>query len=75
MFTFEQIKIAHAKVISGADFPQYIQEIIKLGVTGYQTFVSDSHSIFFGNENYAITSEAKYSPLTIADKTDAASFK
>jgi uncharacterized protein YbcV (DUF1398 family) len=74
MFTIEAIKAAHAKVKSGVDFPGYIQDIIKLGVTAYETYVSDSHSIFFGKDNYAIKSEAKYTPLTIADKIEPASF-
>ncbi len=29
MFTVEQIKTAHSKVKSGADFPAYIQDIKK----------------------------------------------
>ena len=33
MFTVEQIKAAHSKVKSGADFPSYIKEIKSLGVT------------------------------------------
>ena len=32
MFTVEQIKAAHSKVKSGADFPAYIQEIKALGL-------------------------------------------
>ena len=41
MFTLEQIKSAHSKVKSGADFPNYVQDIIKLGVIFYETHVSD----------------------------------
>jgi uncharacterized protein YbcV (DUF1398 family) len=74
MFTLEAIKAAHAKVKSGADFPNYIQDIIKLGVTGYETYVSDSHTLFFGKNNYSIESAGKYSLLTIADKSEAAAF-
>jgi uncharacterized protein YbcV (DUF1398 family) len=74
MFTIEAIKAAHTKVKSGADFPHYIQDIIKLGVTGYETYVSDSHTVFSGNDNYSATAAAKYLPLTIADKSDAALF-
>lgn len=74
MFTIEQIKAAHAKVQSGADFPKYIRDLILLGVTGYETYVSDSHTLFFGKDNYAVKSEAKYTPLTIADKSEPASF-
>ena len=32
MFTLEQIKLAHSKVKSGADFPAYIKELKALGV-------------------------------------------
>jgi len=35
MFTVEQIDKAHEKVKSGADFPNYIQEIKQMGVTAY----------------------------------------
>ncbi len=44
MFTVEQIKTAHSKVKSGADFPAYIQDINKLGVASYETFVTDGHT-------------------------------
>jgi len=74
MFTIEAITAAHAKVKSGADFPNYIQDIIKLGVTAYETYVSDSRTLYFRKDNYAVESAAKYAPLTIADKSDAAPF-
>jgi hypothetical protein len=45
MFTVEQIKTAHGKVKSGADFPAYIQDIKKLGVTSYETFVTDGRLV------------------------------
>ena len=32
MFTAEEVKTAHSKVKSGADFPAYIQEIKKWGL-------------------------------------------
>jgi len=38
MFTVEQIESAHGKVKSGADFPNYIQEIKKLGVVSFETW-------------------------------------
>jgi hypothetical protein len=41
MFTIEQIKSAHTKVKSGADFPNYFKDLIQLGVTSYEAFVAD----------------------------------
>jgi len=75
MFTLEQIKNAHAKVKSGADFPKYIQELQQLGVVDYETFVSDGHTIFKDKENRALKSESNYASLVIADKSDRLEFQ
>lgn len=74
MFTPDQIKAAHAKVKSGADFPNYIQDLITLGVLAYETFVSDGHTIYTGTNNYIITSPAKYSSLVVDDKSNGEQF-
>lgn len=52
MFTVEQIKAAHSKVKSGADFPSYIREIKALGVTHYEAYVTDGHIDYHGSQNY-----------------------
>ena len=75
MFTVAQIKSAHSKVKSGADFPAYIREIKQLGVTYYETFVSDGHTDYFGVNNFKTTAPAKYAELTIAETPDPAQFK
>ncbi len=74
MFTLDQIKAAHSKVKSGADFPNYIQDLIKLGITYYETFVSDGHTIYQGENNYTVLSPAKYDALIIADKSNSEQF-
>ena len=75
MFTLSQIKEAHSKVKSGADFPNYIKELIELGVTAYETFVSDGHTLFEGREQYKIVSESKYEGLIISDLANVEQFK
>ena len=75
MFTVEQIKVAHSKVKSGTDFPAYILDIKKLGVTFYQTFVTDGHSDYFGANGYKTSSVAKYDTLTIAPVSNIEQFK
>ncbi|MDQ3047351.1 MAG: DUF1398 domain-containing protein [Bacteroidota bacterium] len=75
MFTLEQIKAAHSKMKSGADFPAYINEIKKLGVTGYETFVSDGHTDYSGKNDFKISTVAKYDALTIAEKSNTEQFK
>ena len=75
MFTLEQIKAAHAKVKSGADFPAYIQDLIKLGVQSYDSFVTDGHVDYSGKDNYKITASAKYEKLLIAEKSNTEQFQ
>lgn len=75
MFTTEQIKAAHSKVKSGADFPAYIQELKQLGVVSYDSYVSDGHTDYIGNNDFKTTSAAKYESLAIADLTDENQFK
>ncbi|PZF71248.1 DUF1398 domain-containing protein [Taibaiella soli] len=74
MFTVAQIEAAHSKVKSGADFPKYIQEIKALGVTGFETWVKDSHTEYLGSNNYRTASNAMYEPLAIADASDKNTF-
>ncbi|TRX16058.1 DUF1398 domain-containing protein [Flavobacterium franklandianum] len=66
MFTIAQIKEAHSKVKSGADFPVYIQDLIELGVQGYEIFVNDDHEEYFGTDNYRVATPANYDPIPVA---------
>jgi uncharacterized protein YbcV (DUF1398 family) len=75
MFTVEQIKSAHSKVKSGADFPTYIQDIKILGVTSYETYVTDGHTNYYGANDYKASSSAKYEALTIAQTSNIEQFK
>lgn len=75
MFTVEQIKAAHSKVKSGADFPAYIKEIKALGVTHYEAYVTDGHIDYHGADNHTAKVPAKYEPLVIADTSKNEEFK
>ena len=74
MFTINQIKQAHAKVSSGADFPAYIQEIKLLGVMAFETWVEDSHTEYFGDNDFRTVSKPMYEPLRIAVTSEKDSF-
>ncbi|UAY55701.1 DUF1398 domain-containing protein [Arachidicoccus terrestris] len=75
MFTAEQIKAAHAKVKSGADFPSYIKEIKGLGVTHYEAYVTDGHIDYHGADSHTARVPSKYAPLVIADRLKTEQFK
>ena len=75
MFQLKEISEAHSKVLSGADFPNYIQDLIKLGIKTYSTYVNDGHTIYYGDKDYQITSGRKYARLRIANISDKERFK
>ncbi len=67
MFTITQIKEAHSKVKSGADFPMYIKEIKQLGVVSYEHYVSDGHIKYFGTNGFTLSADAKWSNRPISE--------
>ena len=75
MFTLQQIKDAHSKVKSGSDFPQYMKDLIALGIKGYETFVFDSHTDYRGANGFTISSQGNPEILTVAGKCDIDQFK
>ncbi len=75
MFTLDQIREAHAKVKSGADFPHYVADLITLGVRKYDIYVHDGHGEYFGDTADTLVSPAKYEALTVADTSDASGFR
>lgn len=75
MFTIEQIKEAHSKVKSGADFPDFIRELKNLGVISYESFVADGHTIYKGENNFQSDSSPRYDKFSIAKDSNIEGFK
>lgn len=75
MFTIDDLKKAHSKVKSGADFPAYIKELKQMGVTRYETFVSDGRVNFQGANGYVASAMPKYPALEVAGTTNLSKFK
>lgn len=75
MFTIEQIKAAHAQVKSGADFPKYVQDLVSLGVNGYETRVSNVQVHYSGENGYSVLSSPGSELLDVSPVSDAARFK
>jgi len=66
MFTLEQIKAAHSKVKSGADFPAYVQDLKTIGVQSYEHSVADGQIVYLGANDFKIASPAKWPAMDIA---------
>ena len=65
MFTLQQMKAAHGKVQSGADFPLYIQEIKLYGLKKYIFSVTDGAITYYGESGQQVAEPAIYEPKTI----------
>lgn len=74
MFTIDQIKAAHSKVKTGADFPQYVQDLIALGVESYETYVSNGNTIYRSHDGEIVSSGAKYDGLAVNADSNAEQF-
>jgi len=70
MFTTDQIRTAHGRVKSGADFPAYIQEIAGLGVVSYIHYVSDGSIVYHGADAYSTTAAARWETVPVTPHGD-----
>lgn len=75
MFTIDQIQEAFGKVKSGADFPQFVQDLKAIGVTHYDNYVADGRSVYYGTDNFSIKGEPKYLAMTINTESSADKLK
>jgi len=75
MFTEQQIKEAHSKVKTGADFPRYVQEIKKLGLVHYEYLVHDGTTVYYGENENEVRSAARYEPLAISPVSSATALR
>jgi uncharacterized protein YbcV (DUF1398 family) len=74
MFTLELIKVAYDKVKTGADFPNYIQELIDMGIEGYDTYTADSRVVYFGANNYDASTDRKHTDFPVASTVNKERF-
>jgi len=74
MFTINQINEAHSNEKGKVKFPVYVKEIMKLGVTRYETYVEDGHTTYFGKNSFKIVSEPIYESLSVSDQPDKSQF-
>lgn len=75
MFTLDQIHDAFAKVKSGADFPQFVQDLKEIGVTHYDNFVSNGRTRYFGLDEFSLDGDPKYTDMPVSEISSSESLK
>jgi uncharacterized protein YbcV (DUF1398 family) len=66
MFTLQQMKAAHAKTKSGADFPAYVQEIKQLGLLHYDFLVKNGQTEYHGTNGFQVNGDPIYAQKVIS---------
>lgn len=72
MFTLQELKTAHSKVKTGADFPSYVQEISSLGLRRYEYMVNDGTTIYYGDNGHTVQADPIYETLHISGNASSA---
>jgi len=75
MFTTDQIHEAFSKVKSGADFPQFVQDLKEIGVTHYDNFVSDGRTKYYGSNDFMLEGNPKYPEMKVNETSSSDSLK
>ncbi len=75
VFTIDQIQEAFKKVKSGADFPRFIQDLKKMGVTHYDNYVADGKTKYYGINEFVVEGEPKYPSKSINVNSSADKLK
>lgn len=71
MFTIDQIHDAFGKVKSGADFPQFVQDLKAIGVTHYDNYVSDGRTRYYGSGGFNLEGGPKYPSIPVNETSSA----
>jgi uncharacterized protein YbcV (DUF1398 family) len=66
-FTIEQIDDLHARLGSAKTFTQYVLALKGLGVEGYDSYLADGHSEYFGQGGHRVVSPPLHEVLRVAE--------
>lgn len=71
MFKLQQMKAAHARIKSGADFPTYVQEIKQLGLLHYDFLVKNGQTEYHGANGLQVNGEVIYPEKAISTQSSS----
>jgi uncharacterized protein YbcV (DUF1398 family) len=74
MFTLQHINDIHARFGNAETLAQYLQALRAIGVATYDSFVTDGHSVYIGDDGAIVVSPAVHEVLTIAPTSDREQF-
>ncbi|MBI1183506.1 DUF1398 domain-containing protein [bacterium] len=75
MFTKAQIDEASSRTKTGADFPQFVQDLRDIGVSHYENYVKDGQTIYHGTDGFELNMAPKYPELPVSENSSAEDLK
>jgi uncharacterized protein YbcV (DUF1398 family) len=66
MFTIADIEDVHDRLGAAATLPEYLRELNAMGVARSDSFLSDGHSEYFGDDGYKVVGPATHEALVVA---------
>lgn len=67
MFTLDQIEEIHKNSGKRTSLPEYLQALNAIGVIKYDSFISDGHSEYYGEDGQKLVSPPAHENLIVAD--------
>jgi len=74
MFTLDQITSIHDQLGNADTLFQYAQALNKLGVTRFDSYVTDGHSEYFSKDGHVVKSPSYHETFIIAKKSNEEAF-
>ena len=74
MFDIEQINDLHARLGKAETLFEYVRALNAIGVEGYDSYLTDGHSEYFGKRGHKVISPPAHDKLSIAEKSNRESF-
>jgi uncharacterized protein YbcV (DUF1398 family) len=74
MFTLEQIDDIHTRLGNAETLLDYVRALKAIGVQKYDSYVTDGHSEYFGEQGHTVIAPPVHPPLSIAETSSRENF-
>ncbi len=74
MFTIEQVNVLHTRLGEAETLFEYVRALKAIGVTKYDSYLTDGHSEYFGKDGHKVISPPAHDTLSIAEQSNTEDF-
>jgi uncharacterized protein YbcV (DUF1398 family) len=74
MFTLAQVTHIHDTLGNEDSLPEYLRALAAVGVQHYDSFITDGHSEYYGQDGHKVVSPAVHEVFQVSDTSDKAAF-